>query len=411
MSSKLDNIVIVGGGHGAAIAAVTMRKLGIEAPIQIIGEEPETPYQRPPLSKAYLLGEMVRERLQVRHPDVFKENNIELTLGQKVMELNRTIQQLLLESGEVVAYDKLVLATGGVPRKLNISGSDLNGSHCIRNLADIDLLRSELAAAHDCVVIGAGFIGLEAAAVFSKLGKSVTVLEAADGVMGRSVSSETAAFFKTAHENHGVKFNFDCFATEFVGKAGRVKEVQAADGRVWPADVIVVGIGIEPADSLAKTAGLTCDRGVLVDEFCRTDDPNIYAIGDCTRHRNLRYEGHISLESVQNAVDQAKIVASGLAGNPQPYNELPWFWSEQFDLKLQIAGRSQGANNVLIYDDGLESGKLGVCHFAVEHLIAVETVNRAADHMVAGRLLSGTKPITRSDLAGEGASLKAMAGF
>lgn len=406
-----ENIVIVGGGHGAVMTALNSRKLGFKGAIIIVGEEDEIPYQRPPLSKGYLLGETVRKRLQVRHPDVLAENQIELLTGVRVTGIDRNAKQLSLEAGEPVAYDKLVIATGARPRLLDVPGADLDGIHTIRSLADVDALREELPSAVNCIIIGAGFIGLEAAAVLRKLDKKVTVLEAAGNMMGRSVSSEVATFFQSAHESRGVVFQFNCFATAFQGKAGRVRAVETKDGRTWPAELAILGIGILANDELAKASGLATDRGILVDEYCRTEDSSIYAIGDCTRHRNLRYQGHISLESVQNAVDQAKVVAAAIAGEAKPYRDLPWFWSDQYDMKLQIAGLSQGSDETMIYDDGRESGKLGICHFKAGELIAVETVNRAADHIAAQRLLASGKPVRREDLSGESSSLKAMAGF
>jgi len=407
----MSNIVIVGGGHGAVMTALNSRKLGFEGTISIIGEEDEIPYQRPPLSKGYLLGETARERLQVRHPEVIAENRIELRTGVRVTGISRKIKQVNLESGERITYDKLVIATGARPRLLDVPGAELSGIHTIRSLADIDALREELPRATNCVIIGAGFIGLEAAAVLRKLDKEVTVLEAAASVMGRSVSTEVATFFRTVHENRGVTFHFNCLTAAIEGRAGRVCAVQTEDGRNWPADLVIFGVGILANDELAQKAGLTTDHGILVDEYCRTNDPSIYAIGDCTRHRNLRFDGYISLESVQNAVDQAKVVASVIAGKAKPYNDLPWFWSDQYEMKLQIAGLSQGSDEIMVYDDGQDGVKLGVCHFRSGELIAVETVNRAADHIAAQRLLASEKPVRREDLGSKETSLKAMAGF
>ncbi len=411
MTGHNDDIVIVGGGHAAAIAAVSLRKLEVARPIRILCAESELPYQRPPLSKGYLSGSYLRERLAIRHAEFYSERGIELHLGQTVRAIDRQAKQVRFEDGDTVAYGDLILATGAREIRLDIPGADLAGIHTVREIADIDHLRGELEGADVCAVIGGGFIGLETAAVFRKLDKKVILFEAAERLMGRSVSQEISEFYLNYHRAQGVDIRLSALVAGIDGADGRIAAVESGDGERVAADLVVMGVGVRPRDELARAAGLKCERGVLVDEFCRTDDKHIYAIGDCTRHRNLRYDDLLCLESVQNAVDQANVVATVLAGAPQPYDMVPWFWTDQYDLKLQIAGLTRGADDRLVYDDSSESGKLGICHFRAGELIAVETVNRAADHVLARRLLSASTPTRRADLLEPAASLKALAGL
>jgi 3-phenylpropionate/trans-cinnamate dioxygenase ferredoxin reductase subunit len=380
-----ERVVIVGAGQAAGVAAASLREQGYGGAIAIVGEEAFPPYQRPPLSKNFLAGQMKAEQLLLKPEKFYAERNVDLKLGTRVEAIERGAMQLRLRGGETLPYSKLLLATGSRPRKLSVPGTELAGVHYLRTLADVEAIRADMAPRKRAVVIGAGYIGLEAAAVAAKAGMSVVVLEAAERILGRVSGPIVADFFARAHRAQGVDIRCGIRVQALEGSA-RVEAVVCSDGTVL-ADLVIIGVGIEPNVELAAEAGLACDNGIVVDEFTRTSDPNIHAAGDCSNHPNALVGARMRLESVQNAIDQARAAASNLAGKERAYAELPWFWSNQYDMRLQIVGLSQG------HDATLMRGSPGAPPFSVMYLragklIAVDTVNAPRDHLAFRKLLA-----------------------
>jgi 3-phenylpropionate/trans-cinnamate dioxygenase ferredoxin reductase subunit len=404
-------IVVAGAGQAGFQLAASLREGGFREPITLVGDETALPYQRPPLSKAYLAGKTDREGLLLRQPGFFAEHAITHRPGIRATAIDRAARRLHLSDGDSLAYDHLVLATGARNRPLPVPGADLGGVHQLRGLADADALRAEIAAAQAIVVVGAGFIGLEFAAVAAGSGLPVTVIEAAERPMARAISPEMGAFFCTAHEAMGVRFAFGAGVTAITGRDGRAAGVTLADGRALPADLVLVGIGVLPNRELAVEAGLPAEDGVHVDAFLATPDPAISAIGDCARFpspfaRGLTPDGTVRIESVQNAIDQGRCVAARLLGKPAAYGALPWFWSDQGPHKLQIAGLSGPGDASVVRGLG---GAFSVFRFRDGRLSAVESVDRAGDHMIARRLLAAGTPLTPDQAADPGFDLKALA--
>jgi 3-phenylpropionate/trans-cinnamate dioxygenase ferredoxin reductase component len=380
-----ERIVIVGAGQAAGVAAASLREQGYGDAITIVGEERFPPYQRPPLSKNFLAGQMSAEQVLLKPEKFYAERNIELKLGARVEAIEREAMRVHLHGGETISYSKLLLATGSRPRKLCVPGADLAGAHYLRTLADVEAIRADMAPGKRAVVIGAGYIGLEAAAVAAKAGLNVVVLEAAERILGRVSGPVVADFFAEAHRAQGVEIRCEMRIQALEGSA-RVASVVCSHGPV-PADLVIIGVGIEPNVELAAEAGLACDNGIVVDEFTRTADPNIHAAGDCTNHPNALLGARLRLESVQNAIDQARAAASNMCGKERAYGELPWFWSNQYDLRLQIASLSQG------HDATLMRGSPAARAFSVMHLrdgklIAVDTVNAPRDHLAFRKLIA-----------------------
>jgi 3-phenylpropionate/trans-cinnamate dioxygenase ferredoxin reductase component len=403
-------VVVVGAGQAGFQVAASLREGGYQGPLTLVGDEAALPYQRPPLSKAYLAGKTDAEGLALRPATFFAEHGIVRREGS-AGAIDRDGCRLLLADGSALDYGHLVLATGSRNRPLPVPGADLAGVHQLRGLADADALKAALADGPRIVVVGAGFIGLEFAAVAASSGLDVTVVEAADRPMARAVSRETAAFFRGAQEAMGVRFAFAAGVTELRGRAGRVAAVVLADGRELPADLVVVGIGVLPNAELAAGAGLPATDGVRVDAFLATPDPAISAIGDCARFpspyaHGLPGDGTVRIESVQNAIDQGRCLAARLIGRPEPYAALPWFWSDQGPHKLQIAGLSAPDDVAVRRGEG---EAFSVFRFRGGHLCAVESVNRAGDHMIARRLLSAKTALTPEQAADPGFDLKALA--
>lgn len=383
MTSK--HIVIVGGGQAAAQAAQTLRQNKFDGRITLVGEENLPPYQRPPLSKKYLAGELDRERLFLRPMGFYEKNGVTLRLGVRVEELVPEHRRVRLDDGGSLDYDGLMLATGSRVRRLDIPGSDLGGIHYVRNVADVDTITEAFRPGNRLVVVGAGYIGLEVAAVAATRGLKVTVLEAVDRVMARVVCPEVSQFYHDHHTRAGVDIRCGTMIEGFVGGA-HVEAVAAADGERFPCDLSIVGIGIEPVVETAADAGLTCQNGIRVDEFARTDDDAIVAAGDCTNHPSRLYDERIRLESVQNAIDQAKIAALSLLGKNQPYATVPWFWSDQYDIKLQIAGLSRHHDQVVIRGDP-ETRSFAAFYLRGGSLLAVDAVNSPREFMLGKRLI------------------------
>ena len=380
-----NHIVIVGGGQAAAQAILTLRQKKFDGRITLVGEEDLPPYQRPPLSKKYLAGELDRERLFLRPRSFYEKNGVELRLGVRAEELNPDSRRVRLDDGRTLEYDGLLLATGSRVRRLDIPGSDLPGIHYVRDVADVDAITESVQPGKRLVVVGAGYIGLEVSAVAVTRGLEVTVLEAVDRVMARVVCPEVSQFYFDYHTRSGVDIRCGTMIGGFIGDE-RVEAVATADGEQIPCDLAIVGIGIEPVVELASSAGLTCENGIRVDEYARTDDEPIVAAGDCTNHPSRLYGRRIRLESVQNAIDQAKVAAVSLLGDDQPYDTVPWFWSDQYNLKLQIAGLSQHHDQVVLRGDPDANG-FAAFYLGDGNLLAVDAVNSPKEFMLGKRLI------------------------
>jgi len=381
-------IVIVGGGQAALQAIDTLRRRGYKGKLTCIAAEPELPYQRPPLSKSYLEGALDAARLALRGAAYFSERSVEVRTGMRAVSIDRDAQRVRLADGDSLEYDALLLATGSQPRRLETPGHSLEGVHLLRTRADADRLRGELGPGKRIVIVGGGFIGLEVAATARKLGLSATVLEMADRVMGRIVCGEISAWFAALHARHGVTLALNAQVAGFEDDgAGRVRAVRCADGSVHPADVVLVGIGVIPGDALARDCGLACDNGIVVDEHCRTNDPRIFAAGDCTDHPSPHYARRLRLESVDNATEQGTSAALNMLGIPTVHDKVPWFWSDQYEAKLIIIGLGLD-HDASVMRGNPESGSFSMCYLKAGELVAVDTINNARDQMAARKLIA-----------------------
>jgi 3-phenylpropionate/trans-cinnamate dioxygenase ferredoxin reductase component len=399
--------VIVGTGQAGFQTAASLRAEGYQEPITLIGEEPHIPYQRPPLSKGFPLGTQDLESIELRPSNFYQDHDIHLLSGKRVAAIDRTARFVALASGSRVPYGKLVLAVGARNRLLPIKGAELDGVLYLRSLDEALVLKERLKNAQQVVVIGGGFVGLELAAVACSLGKSVTVLEALPRLMSRVVAPVISEFYRELHSNKGVKLLCGAYVSEISGSGGAVREVLLSDGRRYPADLVLVGIGVVPNTELAGDAGLRISNGIAVNETLQTDDENIFAIGDCAEHPCVFAGARIRLESVQNAADQAQCVAAAIAGRPHSYRALPWFWTDQFDVKLQMAGISQGHDRIVTRGN-LESRKLSVFYFIENRLVAMDSINRPLDHMIGRKLLAAAVPLTPEQAADESVDLKKL---
>ncbi len=375
-------VVIVGAGQAGASLAAKLRALGHDGEIVMLGEEPAPPYQRPPLSKAYLLGEMEADRLWLRAPEFWAENRIDLRLGQPVTAIDPAARRVTV-GGAVLGYDQLALTTGSTPRRLPAAiGGALAGVYTVRTLADVDAMRDEFQPGRRVIVVGGGYIGLEAAAVASKLGLDVTVLEMAPRILQRVAAPETSAHVRALHQAHGVRVLEETGLDRLEGE-GRVSSAVLKDGRVLPADFVIVGVGITPNTALAEAAGLALDNGIATDEMGRTSDPAIWAAGDCA---SFPWKGgRIRLESVGNAIDQGEAVAANILGAGAAYEAKPWFWSDQYDLKLQIAGLNTGYDRIVTRRGEGES--VSFWYYRGADLLAVDAMNDSRAYMVGKRLI------------------------
>lgn len=397
--------VIIGAGQGGFQTAASLRDFGYQEPIVIVGDEGVLPYQRPPLSKAYLLGEMSADRLSFRQQNFFDTRNIALILKDRAVAIDTAARRVALASGDSLAYDHLVLALGARNRLLPVEGAALDGVMYLRTMAESDAMRARMDAVENIVVVGAGFIGLEIAAVASKLGKKVTVIEALPRVMSRAVTPLLSEFFARAFAAWGVALLLDAKLARIEGDNGRVAGVMLADGRRLAADLVLAGIGILPETALAQEAGLAVANGIVVDAQLATADPRISAIGDCAAFPGAN-GALIRLESVQNAVDQGRCVAKRITGTPERYSAVPWFWSDQRDLKLQMVGLTGGCDRTVLRGDP-DARTFSVFCFHGDRLLGIETVNRAADHMFGRRLLGAGQSITPEEAGDAGFDLKA----
>ena len=400
-----ERIVIIGAGQAGAQAIATLRAAGFAGTLTLVGDEAYAPYQRPPLSKAYLAGEFARERLFLKPDAFYAEAACDLRLSLAAEAIDRRGKIVRLSDGTKLSYDRLLLATGARVRKLPVSGAALPGVYYLRGIADVDGLRQHFQPGARLAVVGGGYIGLEVAAVAVKHGLKVTVIEAAERVMVRAASPQISAFYEQVHRVKGVEFVLGAMAEAFEGSA-RVEAVSTNLGRV-EADFVLAGIGIVPNCELAEAAGLVCDNGILVDEFGTTSDPDIFAAGDCTSHPGFA-GGRVRLESVQNAIDQAKHAAFAMVGKPLAYREVPWFWSDQYDLKLQIAGLAHPGDTTVLRGNP-DSHKFSVFHLREGVVAAVEAVNAAQDYIVGRKLIAARAVITPERLADLSVPVKSLA--
>ncbi|MDO8864218.1 FAD-dependent oxidoreductase [Haliea sp. E1-2-M8] len=396
----MEHCVIIGGSHAGAQLATSLRQEGWKGRVSLIGAEPILPYHRPPLSKAALSGEKSDGDLLIRPADFYEKLQIDLILGSEVIAIDRGEKKVVLHDGGEIRYSKLALTTGAKVRKISIPGCELQGVCYLRGLGDVHQVRKHVGPGKSAVVIGGGYIGLESAASMRKMGMDVTVLEALPRVLERVTSHEISAFYTRVHEEEGTRIITHATVETIEGDK-RVTGVRLADGRMLPADVVLIGVGVLPATELAETAKLEVDNGIVVDEFARTCDHNIVAAGDCTNHFNPIYNKRFRLESVQNANDQAKIAAKTLCGKLVAYRTLPWFWSDQYDLKLQIAGISQGFDTVVLRGDTNTGRSFAAFYFSGDRLLAVDAINRPKEFMMAKRFLAEGKTADPNKLADE----------
>lgn len=403
------DVLIIGSGHGGVQAASALRQLDFAGSVAILTVDIDEPYERPPLSKDYLSGDKDFHAIHLRGPDFWTEKQIALLLGRSVSAVDPLGHRVTCDGGESFGYGKLIWAAGGEPRRLTCDGHDLAGLHAIRSRADVDRLRAELGDAQRVVVIGGGYIGLEAAASLTTLGKHVTVLEALDRLLARVAAKPISDFFEAQHRAHGADIRLNAAVTCIEGEGGRVARVILADGSAMPADVVIVGIGIVPHVAALATAGADAPNGVAVDEYCRTSLPDIYAVGDCALHRNVfGPERRLRVESVQNAVDQASVAARHIVGDPLAYAATPWFWSNQYDIKLQTIGLNSDYDQAVIRGDP-ESGRFSVVYLRGGTIVALDCVNLVKDFVQGRALVEHRVSIDPATLADPATSLKSLA--
>lgn len=392
-----ESCVIVGASHAAALLAPSLRQEGWEGRVILIGSEGYLPYHRPPLSKAFLAGERGVEDIYIRAAAAYADADIELMLNTRVTAIDRTERVLWFDDGGSLSYDRLALTVGSRVRRVDLPGVDLKGVCYLRNIKDVEQIKTRIAKGKRAVIVGGGYIGLETAAVLRKLEMEVTVLEMMERVLQRVTAPEISAFYTRIHDEEGVQIHCGVRVSAFAGD-DEVREVHCHDGRHFDADLVIIGVGIMPNVELAQAAGLSVDNGIVVDDHTRTSDPLIVAAGDCTNHYNALYDRRLRLESVQNASDQARVAAATLCGKDKRYEALPWFWSDQYDLKLQIAGLSQGYDEVIIRGDRHHSRSFAAFYLREGVVIAVDAVNRAAEFMLGKRLITAKTVVDRDKL-------------
>lgn len=402
------DVLIVGAGHGGAACAIALRQGKFEGGILVVGAEPDLPYERPPLSKEYLAGEKAFERLLIRPEGFWAERDIVFRTGTTITSVDPAARRVASDAGDSIGYRQLVWATGGTPRLLSCGGHHLAGVHTVRTRADSDRMIAELPRTDRVVVIGGGYIGLEVAAVLAKLGKKVVLIEALDRVLARVAGAPLSLFFEAEHRAHGVDLRLGVAVESILGE-GRATGVRVAGGEVIDADMVIVGIGIVPAAEPLLAAGAQGGNGVAVDGRCRTSLPDIFAIGDCALHRNLYAQGaQIRLESVQNAHDQAAVAARAILGQPADYDAVPWFWSIQYDLKLQTVGLSIGHDLAIVRGD-VASRSFSIVYLKDKKVIALDCVNAVKDYVQGRKLVIAGKAIDAARLADPTISLKELA--
>jgi 3-phenylpropionate/trans-cinnamate dioxygenase ferredoxin reductase component len=395
-----DGVVIAGGGQAGFQTAVSLRGEGYQEPITIISDEVHLPYQRPPLSKAFLLGKQDAQKILLRPESYYAEHGIRLLSGERAVAIETPEHRVRLGSGTALSYDSLVLAVGSRNRILPVPGAELEGVCYLRTLSEAVEIKQRAGAAEKIVIIGGGFIGLEIAASARTLGKEVTVVELLPRLMARVVAPVVSEFFQRTHAEKGVNVLLGAQVEQI-----RDSEVLLTDGTVLPADLVVIGIGVVPNAELAAEAGLETSNGIVADPFLRSSDERVYAIGDCVSYHNRFAGDRVRLESVQNAVDQAVNVARTIAGKPAPYHVTPWFWSDQFEVRMQMTGLASGHDRVVVRGDP-ESGKFSVFYFRQNRLCAVDSINRPADHLAARKLIASGAALTPEEAADENVNLK-----
>ena len=408
MTDTAGHVVILGAGHAGGTLAALLRQYGYEGAITMVGEEPIPPYQRPPLSKAWLKGEANAEDLALKPLEFYREHAIDFRPGKRALSLNRGDKTVALDDGSSLSYATLVIATGARAIALPIAGADLKGVMFLRTAADAELLKATVGPGKILAVVGGGYIGLEVAASGRALGAEVVVLEKETRLLARVACEALSAFFKAYHEARGVKFELGCTVTAFVGADGHVTGVSLADGRTVACDAVVVGVGAHPNDEIAREAGLECTRGIVVDQAARTSDPSVFAIGDVTSRPMPLYERMFRPESVPSALEQAKQAACAITGRPPPAPEVPWNWSDQYDIKLQIAGLPFDADRVLVRGDPA-TAKFAVFHLKGDQVQSVESINSPPEFMMGKQLIGSRRRVDTAKLADPSISMKEVA--
>lgn len=404
---SMGTCIIIGASHAASQLGPDLRKKGWQGRILIITDESVIPYHRPPLSKDYLSGNKTFEQILIKKATVYEKNEVEFLLNTRVTKIDRESKSVHLDNGEPIEYEKLALTTGARVRKIPIEGADLAGVHYLRDANDVEQIKPLVKAGNNAVIIGGGYIGLETAAVLQTNGMQVTVLEMMDRVLERVTTPEVSAFYHRIHTEEGVNIVTNTTVTSMAGD-DRVERVVVESGEHYPADLVIVGIGVIPNTELASDAGLEVSNGIVVDEYTRTSDPDIVAAGDCTWHHNPFYNAHIRLESVQNALDQARVAAVTLNGELKPYDTLPWFWSDQYDLKLQIQGLSAGYDEVVIRGDLDNSRKIAVFYLKEGRILSVDAVNSALEFMLGKKLILAKTVVDKNKLADTNLPIKEL---
>ncbi len=402
-----ENFVIVGASHAAAMLAPSLRQHGWQGRIVVIGAEASIPYHRPPLSKDYLAGSKSLEEILIRPAKVYEKSEVEFILETTVESINRDNKTVRLSNNETLPYDKLALTVGSNVRKVNLPGVDLDGVFYLRDLKDVERISAYISPGASAVIVGGGYIGLETAAVLNRKGMKVTVLEMMERVLQRVTAPVLSEFYTRVHEEEGVSIRCGVGVTGFKGN-GRVAKVLCSDGGEFAADLVIIGVGILPNTGLAEAAGLKVDNGIVVNAQAQTSDPDIFAAGDCTFHYNPVYERWVRLESVQNATDQSRVVAGAACGKETSYNSVPWFWSEQFDLMLQIAGLSQGYDEIITRGDPGEGRSFAAFYLSAGRVIAVDAVNKPQEFMFTKKLIPANREVNKTKLADVDAPIKEL---
>ena len=402
-----ETFVIVGASHAAAMLAPSLRQQGWQGRIIVVGAEASIPYHRPPLSKDYLAGAKSLEEILIRPAKVYEKSEVEFILETSVEAIDRDNKTVRLSNNETLSYDKLALTVGSKVRKVNLPGVDLDGVFYLRDLKDVERLSAHISSGANAVIVGGGYIGLETAAVLNGKGMNVTVLEMMERVLQRVTAPALSEFYTRIHEEEGVNIRCGIGVTGFKGN-GRVSKVLCSDGSEFSADLVIIGVGILPNTELAEAAGLRVENGIVVNAQAQTSDPDIFAAGDCTFHHNPVYDRWVRLESVQNATDQSRVIAGVACGKEMSYNTVPWFWSEQYDLMLQIAGLSQGYDEIITRGDPGNGRSFAAFYLRAGRVIAVDAVNRPQEFMFTKKLIPAQKTIDKEKLADADVPIKEL---
>ena len=402
-----ETFVIVGASHAAAMLAPSLRQQGWQGRIIVVGAETSIPYHRPPLSKDYLAGAKSLEEILIRPAKVYEKSEVEFILETSVESIDRDNKTVRLSNNETLSYDKLALTVGSKVRKVNLPGVDLDGVFYLRDLKDVERISAHISAGANAVIVGGGYIGLETAAVLNGKGMNVTVLEMMERVLQRVTAPALSEFYTRIHEEEGVNIRCGIGVTGFKGN-GRVSKVLCSDGSEFSADLVIIGVGILPNMELAEAAGLRVENGIVVNARAQTSDPDIFAAGDCTFHHNPVYDRWVRLESVQNATDQSRVIAGAACGKEMSYNTVPWFWSEQYDLMLQIAGLSQGYDEIITRGDPGNGRSFAAFYLRAGRVIAVDAVNRPQEFMFTKKLIPAQKTVDKLKLADADVPIKEL---